>query len=247
MKKQELIDRYKSYEGIWDAPGAEAARKCFIRDLEQLEESTPGHADEAPRYIKNILARLRELPLHDREVWLKAIMAEFEQDFSHAIWREGYKQGKFEGEWVGIQLKDADKIRQELNKPVIPQFMAKWIEYCKFTHVDLQNALLVGDVYFYNYANQKDFSKLKEFLETGNNQDLFARAWLDGYTVEKEKRYVVTDGNHLYFKKYQEDVEIVILADEMPGTMDYVKKFDTKEEAREVANIFGWKVKEVDD
>uniref|UniRef100_UPI0028D274E5 DUF1642 domain-containing protein n=1 Tax=uncultured Streptococcus sp. TaxID=83427 RepID=UPI0028D274E5 len=165
----------------------------------------------------------------------------------HAIWREGYKQGKFEGEWVGIQLKDADKIRQELNKPVIPQFVAKWIEYCKFTHVDLQNALLVGDVYFYNYANQKDFSKLKEFLETGNNQDLFARAWLDGYTVEKEKRYVVTDGNHLYFKKYQEDVEIVILADEMPGTMDYVKKFDTKEEAREVANIFGWKVKEVEE
>ena len=33
-----------------------------------------GHADEAPRYVKNILARLRELQLHDREVWLKAIM-----------------------------------------------------------------------------------------------------------------------------------------------------------------------------
>ena len=88
MKIQELIDRYKSYEGIWDSPGAEAARKCFIRDLEQLDESTPGCADEAPRYVKNILARLRELPLHDREVWLKVIMSEFERDFSRAIWRE---------------------------------------------------------------------------------------------------------------------------------------------------------------
>ena len=39
MKIQELIERYESYEGIWDAPGAEAARKCFIRDLEQLDES----------------------------------------------------------------------------------------------------------------------------------------------------------------------------------------------------------------
>lgn len=170
-------------------------QKKVIELIEQLDEPESGHADEAPRYVKNILARLRELPLHDREVWLKAIMAEFEQDFSHAIWREGYKQGKFEGEWVGIQLKDADKIRQELNKPVIPQFVAKWIEYCKFTHVDLQNALLVGDVYFYNYANQKDFSKLKEFLETGNNQDLFARAWLDGYEVEKEKWYKVVMPN----------------------------------------------------
>lgn len=51
--------------------------------------------------------------------------------------------------------------------------------------------MIVGDVYFYNYANQKDFSKLKEFLETENNQATFARAWLDGYEVEEEKRYTV--------------------------------------------------------
>ena len=79
----------------------------------------------------------------------------------------------------------------EPKKVQIPQFVASWIEYCKFTHVNLQHALIVGDVYFYNYANQKDFSKLKEFLETENNQATFARAWLDGYDVEKEKRYTV--------------------------------------------------------
>lgn len=82
-------------------------------------------------------------------------------------------------------------VKQEPQKPVVPQFVADWIEYCKFTHVDLQHALIVGDVYFYNYANQKDFSKLKEFLGTDNNQETFARAWLDGYEVEKEKRYTV--------------------------------------------------------
>ena len=77
-------------------------------------------------------------------------------------------------------------------KPVkVPQCVADWIEYCKFTHVNLQHALIVGDVYFYNYANQKDFSKLKEFLETENNQETFARAWLDGYEVEEEKKYFV--------------------------------------------------------
>lgn len=83
---------------------------------------------------------------------------------------------------------------QQLDEPQpvkVPQFVADWIEYCKFTHVNLQHALIVGDVYFYNYANQKDFSKLKEFLETENNQETFARAWLDGYEVEKEKRYLV--------------------------------------------------------
>ena len=170
--------------------------------------------------------------MHDREVWLKAIMGEFEKDFSHAKWREGYEQGKFEGVFGREKVK-------------IPQFVAGWIEYCKFTHVNLQHALIVGDVYFYNYANQKDFSKLKEFLETENNQATFARAWLDGYDIQGTK-YVVTDGNHLYFKNYQEDIEIVILVDEQPGTMEYVKKFDTKEEAQKAADILGWKVQEVE-
>lgn len=183
MKIQELIDRYKSYEGIWDASGAEAARKCFVRDLEQLDELQAGHAYEAPRYVKNILARLRELPLHDREVWLKAIMSEFERDFSHAIWREGYKQGKFEGEWVGQQLKDADKIRRELNRVKIPEFAADVIEGARGHSSELEDAL------HYTWCNgTKDFT---EWYRKKSNRDLFARAWLDGYEVEKEKRYTV--------------------------------------------------------
>ena len=83
-------------------------------------------------------------------------------------------------------LKDLEKL-DESQRVTIPQFVADWIEYCKFTHVDLQHALIIGDVYFYNYANQKDFSKLKEFLETENNQVTFARAWLDGYDIQGTK------------------------------------------------------------
>ena len=93
---------------------------------------------------------------------------------------------------VKIFIREYEKMtKPEPQKPVIPQFVVDWIKYCKFTNVNLQNALLVGDVYFYNYANQNDFSKLKEFLKTENNQENFARAWLDGYEVEKEKRYTV--------------------------------------------------------
>ena len=62
--------------------------------VNQIDEPQAGQAEEAPRYVKNILARLRELPLHDREVWLKAIMGEFEKDFSHAKWREGHEVEK---------------------------------------------------------------------------------------------------------------------------------------------------------
>lgn len=38
MKVQELIEKYKKLEGVWDAPGAETARKIFLQDLEQLDE-----------------------------------------------------------------------------------------------------------------------------------------------------------------------------------------------------------------
>lgn len=123
MNKQELIEKIGNLDKLYGEKFYVALDD--VLDLaKQLDEPESGHADEAPRYLKNVLARLRELPLHNREVWLKVIMSEFEQDFSHAKWREGYEQGKFEGSWVGQQLKDADKIRQELNKPVIPQFVA---------------------------------------------------------------------------------------------------------------------------
>lgn len=190
MNVQRLIEKYKRLEGVWDAPGAETARQIFLQDLEQLDEPKSGHADEAPRYVKNVLARLRELPLHDREVWLKAIMDEFEKDFSRAKWREGYEQGKFVGEWAGQQLKIADKIWQKLNKPVVPQFVADWYEENK----DEFEANLYRCAY--NIPSVFDGAKLNEFerwfLTAGTKPfQTLVNMHQFGYEVEKEKRYRV--------------------------------------------------------
>jgi hypothetical protein len=155
--------------------------KIFIQEYEKLAKPEPqaGHADETPLYLRNVIARLRELPLHDREVWLKTIMDEFEEDFCHSIWREGYEQGKFEGAWVGEQLKDADRIRRELNKPVVPQFVADWIEKCKSEKKRLHEALIYTPF------------GVNSWVSKPKNQNIFARAWLDGYRIEEEKRYLV--------------------------------------------------------
>lgn len=189
MKVQRLIEKYKKLEGVWNAEGAELARQIFLEDLKQLDEPGTGHADEAPRYLKNILARLRELPLHDREVWLKAIMGEFEQDFSHAKWREGYEQGKFEGEWVGNQLKDADKIRRELNKPVIPQFVADWYEENK----DDFEFNVWDWIAFRNEPEKLENKEFSYWLNDGEGNPIQTLVNMHqfGYEVEKEKRYVV--------------------------------------------------------
>lgn len=129
------------------------------------DEPEAGHADEAPRYVKNVLARLRELPLHDREVWLKAIMSEFEQDFSHAKWREGYEQGKFEG-------------MVEREKVTVPQFVADFITEQKKLGYTLSYSI---------DASMSD--RVAEWY--WDNSEVFALAWILGYEVEKEKRYLV--------------------------------------------------------
>ena len=123
MKLNELIEKYKRYEGKWNSKTGELARQIFLEDLKQLDE---------PEKVK------------------------------------------------------------------IPQFVADWIKYCKRTGVNLYNALDMGDLYFYNYANQKDDLKLKEFFETDTNQDLFARAWLDGYEVDERYRVKFKGFNSSY-------------------------------------------------
>ena len=169
MKKQELIERIEGLKNIfWNE--CEYVKIDFMLELvSELDEPEAGHADEAPRYVKNILARLRELPLHDREVWLKAIMGEFEQDFSRAKWREGYEQGKVEG-LIGRE------------KVTIPQFVADWIEECKNDDFHLFGAMEEMSLH------QK---KLDYWFREDDNMELFARAWLDGYEVEKEPKYTV--------------------------------------------------------
>ena len=167
MKIEELIKKYEHLN-----------HDCFrmvytsevLRDLKQLDEPETGHADEAPRYVKNILARLRELPLHDREVWLKVIISEFKQDFSRAKWREGYEQGKIEG------MVERDKV-------TIPQFVAEYIEKSRLKGWDLLASMC--------FVVKEKNKKTTKWLYLGENKNIFALAWIYGYTVEKEKKYKI--------------------------------------------------------
>ena len=70
----------------------------------------------------------------------------------------------------------------EPQKVVVPQFVADWIEECKNDDFHLFGAMEAIS------SNQK---KLDYWFREDDNMELFARAWLDGYEVEKEKRYTV--------------------------------------------------------
>lgn len=68
--------------------------------------------------------------------------------------------------------------KQEL--PVIPQFVADWIEHCKENNLDLYEAFGHSDMSV----------EVSDFIGD-MDADEFARAWLDGYEIEKEKLYYV--------------------------------------------------------
>ncbi|CGG64337.1 phage protein [Streptococcus pneumoniae] len=162
--------------------------ELFLKELKQLDESEIGHADEAPRYVKNILARLRELPLHDREVWLKAIMSEFEQDFSHAKWREGYEQGKIEG-------------MVEREKVVVPQFVADWYEENK----DSFEFNVWDWIAFRDEAKKSENREFNNWINNTRENPIQTLVNMHnfGYEVEKEKRYLVTLKNRQPLVKSQ--------------------------------------------
>ena len=89
-------------------------------------------------------------------------------------------------------LRDLEQLDE--TKPVkVPQFVAEIIEYYKG-----QNATL------YDAFREKNFNK--QYNEWLMNEQAaynkFARAWLDGYEVEKEKRYLVKiKGTEQYLEK----------------------------------------------
>ncbi len=68
----------------------------------------------------------------------------------------------------------------------VPQFVADWIESYK-REIDIRDAMSKA------YVSVEVDNWLMEVDADGAfvNQDLFAHAWLDGYEVEEEKRYIV--------------------------------------------------------
>lgn len=116
-------------------------------------------------------------------------------------------------------------------KVVIPKFVADWIEECKTDDFHLFGAMEGIS------SNQK---KLDYWFREDDNMELFARAWLDGYEVEEEKRYYVRfkgmesgDFNYLNFIKFQHAWVL--------SSIKLDKKFRTEHTKKQLEEAgFGW-------
>ena len=115
--------------------------------------------------LKDVIERIEKFDLGTKAVWINEILNKLGSDYGLHKYYAGYKQGKFDG-------------AMEREKVTVPQFVVEFItEQKKLGHtlsysIDACMSDRVAEWYW-------------------DNSELFARAWLDGYEVEQEKRYEV--------------------------------------------------------
>ncbi|EGP5429780.1 DUF1642 domain-containing protein [Enterococcus faecium] len=85
----------------------------------------------------------------------------------------------------------------EPQKPVVPKFVAEYLNYCMANEWTLGEALTTGKFQFPEYLY-----KAVDWLNDSMNQNIFAQAWLFGYEVEKEPLYEVIIGDLYLIKKF---------------------------------------------
>ena len=91
-----------------------------------------------------------------------------------------------------IKIDAVIELASELDEPqkvAVPQFVADWIEKCKVIKKFKASLAYALNSEVWSENNLSD--ECIDWLYNANNQEIFARAWLDGYEVEEEKRYLV--------------------------------------------------------
>jgi hypothetical protein len=81
----------------------------------------------------------------------------------------------------------------EIDKPVIPKFVADWIEFCKD-----------GGTTFYGAITDNLSNSMMDWLFNEEKVDDFAKAWVIGYEVEEPLYYAKIKGWELIKREIDE-------------------------------------------
>jgi len=134
-----------------------------------------------------------------------------------------------------VEIDTVIRLISELDEPQeveIPIFVADYIKYAIENDWDFQDL-------FKRIEDEEDEELLRWFYHE-RNQETLAAAWINGYTVEKEKRYYVrfkgmesNDFNYLNFIKFQRAWVL--------SSLKIDKKFRTEHTRKELEDAgFGW-------
>ena len=183
MNKQELI---KQFEDMPYVSISQMGKKSFVDLIEQLDEPEPIK-------LRDVIARIKQLDIGTRKVWLDEFLNELGSDYGTLKYKDGYEQGKLEGSMIPYEEPQKVKVSEE---------EAKFLETFDFNcESDVTTALFhvsrTGWGYYLKDNNGTDLKDLSEGFGLENRKRLI-KAILDGYEVEKEKRYLVKVKGHIH-------------------------------------------------
>lgn len=170
--------------------------RCFVKNASDFVEK-----DKLK--LKDVIARIKNIDLDSQELWLNEILNKLGSDYGSLKYRAGYEQGKLEG------LIEREKVE-------VPQIVADYIKYAKTTEWDLQEAM--------KNVPYEDNAEFRKWFYKGSNVEVFARAWLDGYTIEKEKRYLVSLKNGQPLVKTQAGTALYFSQNIIAGNYKFTRK-----------------------
>lgn len=165
MNIEDLIKKYESLEGVWNANGAEIARHCFLRDLKQLNAidtkkvTVPQYVadwiEEAKKEGYSIFGAINKAPKGEVEGWIELQNVEI---FAEA-WVNGYEVEKekqyyvrfkgmesddfnylnfikFQRTWVLSSLKIDKKFRTEHTRKELEEANFGWVFDCPGVEIE---------------------------------------------------------------------------------------------------------------
>lgn len=120
--------------------------------------------------LKDVIERIEKFDIGTKAVWINEILNKLGSEYGFHKYCAGYKQGKFDG-------------AMKRERVTVPQFVENYIKYAIENDWDFQDL-------FKRIEDEED-EELLRWVYHERNQETLAAAWINGYTVEKEKRYLV--------------------------------------------------------
>lgn len=144
--------------------------RCFVKNASDFIEK-----DKLK--LKDVIARIKKLDLGTQKVWLNEILNKLGSDYGTLKYKAGYEQGKVEGALIHCE---------EPQKITVPQFVADWYE----EHKDDFEFAVFNYLYMFDRQDESDFKRWFKDKRTETFQ-ILVNMHQFGYTIEKEKRYIV--------------------------------------------------------
>lgn len=130
--------------------------------------------------LKQVLNKIKDMDEKHKVEWVYSLLKEFGSEVTSKLYHEGYEQGKFE-----------EAIKFSTPQVEIPTNISEWIVYCKENNFNLLGALNpIGD--FGEPIADSFKGDVQRCVKWAlANSNIFADAWVNGYSVTKEKHYYV--------------------------------------------------------